>query len=418
MSTKFSIQRTIEPEESPFDRQQRISWWDQEKLSKAKILVVGAGAIGNETLKNLALLGIGNIYIVDFDTVSTSNLSRAVLFRTTDKDRQKAEIAAIRTKEMALQDDVCIQWFHGDAVWELGTGIFREMDIVLGCLDNVETRLFVNRQCWLTNTPWIDAGIYELGGHVTVFIPPELPCYECATTKEQREAARVRLSCDEFKRTLLKEGKMPTVQVTSSIVSAIQVQETLKLLCHQKVESGKKIYFQGKLNDFDVLKLPQRENCIGHVTYPEIHSLPLNNSVKLRAFLEYVSQETFSGEGATLDYRGEDRAFVISAKCKTCAKSINFNRPNFRIFDWEAICSDCRSSFGKDAKNDVSKDEMKTIGNKQTVSDFSLKETSESILNMSLWQLGVPHRHVVAVRAKDQSYKYYELSQGNPFIEV
>ena len=72
---KFIVDKIIDNENNQFDRQQRIDWWSQEKLEKAKVMVVGAGAIGNETLKNLALLGIGNIFIVDFDTISTSNLS-------------------------------------------------------------------------------------------------------------------------------------------------------------------------------------------------------------------------------------------------------------------------------------------------------------------------------------------------------
>jgi adenylyltransferase/sulfurtransferase len=85
------------------------------------------------------------------------------------------------------------------------------MNLVLGCLDNIETRFAVNKRCWLANTPWIDAGIYELGGHVTVYIPPEAPCYQCGATKEQLAAARRRYSCDDFKRTVLEESKMPTV---------------------------------------------------------------------------------------------------------------------------------------------------------------------------------------------------------------
>ncbi|MEH2165137.1 MAG: ThiF family adenylyltransferase [Nostoc sp.] len=411
MSAKFFIDKVIEAEESPFDRQTRISWWDQEKLRNAKVLVVGAGAIGNETLKNLALLGIGNIYIVDFDTVSTSNLSRTVLFRKTDKGKQKAEVAAIRTKELALQEDACVHWFHGDAVWELGTGVFREMDVVLGCLDNVETRFFVNRQCWLANTPWIDAGIYELGGHVTVFTPPEPPCYECGVSNEQRAAARKRYSCDDFKRTLLEEGKMPTVQVTSSLVSAIQVQETLKLLCGQRVESGKKIYFQGKVNDFDILNLPKNHNCFGHVSYPEIISLPLTNSIKLREFLEFVSKEQLSGLGATLDYRG-DRTFVVSVVCKSCGKSIKLNKPSFRIFDVETICANCQGGV----VNNLVQSEQVSV--KQTIAEFNLAQTSDELLNISLWQLGIPYRHVVAVHDQEQNYKYYELSQDNSFIQV
>jgi len=413
MKTQFSITKITDLEDNPFDRQQRISGWDQQKLKDAHVLVVGAGAIGNETLKNLALLGVGNIYIADFDTISTSNLSRTVLFRKADKGKLKAEVAAMRTKELALAEDVNIHYFHGDIVWELGTGVFRSMNLVLGCLDNVETRLAVNKQCWLANTPWIDAGIYELAGHVAVYIPPEPPCYQCGVTKEQLRAARIRYSCDDFKRTVLEEGKMPTVQVTSSIVSAIQVQEAVKLLCDQKVESGKRIYFQGRVNDFDILTLNKNENCYGHATYPEIISLPLSHSVSLREFLEFISQDNWSGADATLDFRS-DRTFVQSVSCKSCGVEIPLNKPSFRIFDTETICRNCIQN-GVD-KNDVSRNEQ--VSSKQSISEFSLSHTPEDLLNMSLWQLGVPHRHVVAVYDRDHNYKYYELSLDNPFTEV
>ncbi len=274
-SERFAVTGIVDPEQNPFDRQERIDWWDQQRLKCAKVLVVGAGAIGNETLKNLALLGIGNIYIADFDVVSTSNLSRTVLFRRGDKGKKKARIAAERTRELSLLQDVRVHWFHGDVVWELGSGVFRSVDLVLGCLDNVETRLAINRQCWLVGRPWIDSGILELGGHVTVFIPPDPPCYQCAATTQQLTSARKRYSCDDFKRASFSEGKMPTVQVTSSLISAIQVQEAVKLLCGQKVLSGHKLYYQVRLNDFDVMRLPVSECCTGHVTYPEITPVTL-----------------------------------------------------------------------------------------------------------------------------------------------
>jgi len=57
-----------------------ISWWDREKVQNAKVMVIGAGALGNEVIKNLALMGIGHIFIVDFDKIEAANLSRSVLF--------------------------------------------------------------------------------------------------------------------------------------------------------------------------------------------------------------------------------------------------------------------------------------------------------------------------------------------------
>ena len=61
-----------------YSRLRLIGWWDQEKIASAKILVVGAGALGNEVLKNLALLGLGHVYLIDFDEIQDSNLTRSV----------------------------------------------------------------------------------------------------------------------------------------------------------------------------------------------------------------------------------------------------------------------------------------------------------------------------------------------------
>src|SRR5579885_420265 len=91
---KISTDSIHEANDDRFHRFRLISWWDQQKLRDAKVLVVGAGALGNEIVKNLALLGIGNILIADLDRVENSNLSRSVLFREADNGRPKAEVAA------------------------------------------------------------------------------------------------------------------------------------------------------------------------------------------------------------------------------------------------------------------------------------------------------------------------------------
>ncbi|MDH4136846.1 MAG: ThiF family adenylyltransferase, partial [Anaerolineae bacterium] len=86
-----------------------ISWWEREKVQAAKMMIVGAGALGNEVLKNLALMGVGHLFIVDFDTIEAANLSRSVLFRPEDNGKKKAEVAARRIKE--LNPDIQVQFF-------------------------------------------------------------------------------------------------------------------------------------------------------------------------------------------------------------------------------------------------------------------------------------------------------------------
>jgi adenylyltransferase/sulfurtransferase len=409
---KFKIESTVNIEENPTDRQERISWWSQEKLKKAKVMVVGAGAIGNETLKNLALLGIGNIFIVDFDTISTSNLSRTVLFRKGDVGEKKAEVAAKRVKELAFYDDINVDWFHGDLVWDLGTGVYEEMDLVLGCLDNVEARMSINKQCWLTKTPWIDSGMYELGMRVEFYHPPEGPCYQCNLTPQQIINSNKRYSCDYAKLKAFEEDKMPTTQITSAIVSAIQVQEAIKFLCGQNVVIGKKIYFQGKSNDFDIFSKKIDENCIAHASYPDVTEIPLDIHSTLQDFLNYISQEKYSGQGAFLDFRG-DRTFIKTVSCRTCSDNIDIMRPTFRIDAEEFICQNCRKSG-----NTYSQTDSNTLTKKETQEVFSLENTNEGLLNFTLHQLGVPHVQILAVLDRKNEYKYYKLLDKTIFKTI
>ena len=70
--------------EDRFSRFRLIPWWDQEKISNCRLLVVGAGALGNEILKNAALLGFRHVVVIDLDRIEESNLSRTVLYRESD----------------------------------------------------------------------------------------------------------------------------------------------------------------------------------------------------------------------------------------------------------------------------------------------------------------------------------------------
>ena len=136
-----------------------IDWFDIERVRSAKVLVIGAGAIGNEVLKNLALLGFGHVFILDRDIIEMSNLSRSVLYRASDSGRDKAAAAAEAVR--ALNPNVKVSWRTGDVTLDLGLGLLRRMDVVIGCLDNPEARLYINRASWKVGKAWIDAG-YEV----------------------------------------------------------------------------------------------------------------------------------------------------------------------------------------------------------------------------------------------------------------
>src|SRR3982750_1545992 len=92
--------------EDKYSRLRLISWWDQEKISRCRLLVIGAGALGNEILKNAALLGFTKVIVVDLDRIEESNLSRAVLFRAEDVGASKAEVASRAYRDLAPEASI------------------------------------------------------------------------------------------------------------------------------------------------------------------------------------------------------------------------------------------------------------------------------------------------------------------------
>ena len=163
------------------------------RLVRAKILLIGAGALGNEILKNLALLGVGRVFVADRDRIETSNLSRSVLFRQEDCGRPKSQVAAAAAA--AIYPDMRIQPFYGNIVYELGLGVYRWADVILAALDNREARVAINRAAARAGKTWIDGAIERLDGVARVFDSACGPCYECTMNETDWKMLESRRSC-------------------------------------------------------------------------------------------------------------------------------------------------------------------------------------------------------------------------------
>ena len=319
-----------------YSRLKLIGWWDQQKLTDARILVVGAGALGNEVLKNLALIGIGKITLIDFDTIENSNLSRSVLFRASDAGKLKADVAAAAVRD--LNPDVCVETIPGNVLVEIGLGMVREMDLVIACLDNRESRLWVNRMCWKVGTPWIDGGIQEINGVAKVFVPPDGACYECAMTERDYQLIQLRYSCPLLKREDLQQGKVPTAPTIASIIGAIQVQEALKLLHGLPTDHGTALVFNGVANQFYKSSFQHREDCLSHEYYDPIIESPLsfeNSLLEVSRWLE-KEKETIT-EALILD-----RDLVTTLDCGACGNCQDVMQPLPLVSMQDAQCPGCK----------------------------------------------------------------------------
>ncbi|MEU4536138.1 ThiF family adenylyltransferase [Streptosporangium sp. NPDC023825] len=178
-----------------FARQRTIPGWDQERLTAATAVIVGVGALGNETAKNLALAGVGRLILCDPDTVSATNLSRTVLLGPGDVGSPKVTAAAGALRR--LVPGLEVETRATDLVAGIGLGELADADVVVGCVDTIEARMRLLGRCALVGAPLLDGGTHPWGGEVRVRVSPEEACYACTLTAHQRGASDLPWSCSE-----------------------------------------------------------------------------------------------------------------------------------------------------------------------------------------------------------------------------
>ena len=233
--------------EDRYARHHLLEGWDQRRLAEARVLVAGVGAVGNEVVKLLALMGVEHLLLVDFDTIELSNLTRSVLFRETDVGGSKAQVGAERAR--ALNPDVHAQGIHGNLEFDVGLGAYRRMDVVIGCLDSINARLALNRACNRAGVPWINTGIEATLAEVALFAGRDTDqleaCFECAMSETLWERRNQRFSCGGLRATL-PENTVPTTAVVASLAAAYAVNEVMLLLHGRKKGVGRWVLGNGK----------------------------------------------------------------------------------------------------------------------------------------------------------------------------
>jgi len=360
-----------------------ISWWERDKVANTKVMVVGAGALGNEVVKNLTLMGVGHIFIVDFDTIELANLSRSILFRESDSGRKKAEVAAARAKE--INPNVHVQYFHGDITTDLGLGVFRRMDVIIGCLDNREARLSVNRFSYWINKPWVDGAIQEFFGLARVFVPGEGACFECTLTEQARRDLSIRYSCPLLARENILLGKVPTTPTIASIIAGIQSQEALKLIHDKPIEPGKVLHFNGMTNEVHTTAYTPVEDCESHWTYGDITELPLRaDTTTLDTMLQIAQRDL--GPDAVIEL---DQELIVSLSCPQCGTHEEVLQPISEVGFNRAHCPVCKLLRETEMTHNIQGD-----GN---------------FLSRTLASIGVPPLHILRAYNTEE-YRFYELN--------
>lgn len=362
------------------------SVWDVEVVRGARALVVGAGALGNEVAKNLAMMGVKSIVVADRDVVEVSNLTRSVFFREADHGAPKAEVLTRRLAE--LNRDLRTHALDGDIGSTIGLGLVRRMDMIFSCLDNRLARCEVNLMCQKVAKPWVDGSMENLLGDVTVFLPDAGPCYRCTLNVLDEQIIAKATSCRGVALQNLKEGKVPTISTMGSIIAALQVQEGLKLLHGDLRHSlaGRRLVVNCQINDFYAVQHERREECQGHFRFGDINEVVQWTSAGTtpRDLIERYERDFGRGGHLSLG-----REAILGLQCEACGEARSFERARHRVSVAEAVCPQCGELCLLDSKHVV--------------------RAEDAYADWTLERLGVPRLDVLEVRGGTGSV-WYELT--------
>ncbi len=377
-----------------FSRFELISWWDQERLATAKVVVIGAGALGNEIVKNLALLGIGRVFLADLDTVENSNLSRSVLFRAADCGRAKVDVAAERGKE--IYPDMRVRPFRGNVVYELGLGIYRWADVIIGGLDNREARVAINSAAARTGKVWIDGAIERLDGVARVFDPACGPCYECTMSETDWKMLEARRSCALLTRDQMEAGKVPTTPTTASIIAGTQVQEAVKFLHGMDTISGQGFVFDGTYHQSYLVTYTQKDDCPAHDPFEPIEAWDRTVSELTVGELHDRVCSDLGSSDAVIELNHD---LLSGLQCPTCDNV----EPRFtslaRVTESDGVCPTCGEQRVPQTYHSIGRE----LGNAATLREKTLAE------------IGVPPWDIVGGRVGLQQ-RFYELIGDRPAV--
>lgn len=217
----------------------------QDKLTRSTVVVVGCGGLGSLVLTYLACAGIGRLAFIDFDVVSETNLNRQFLHSEKDIGMPKA----LSAKEwlQTINSEIELIAIQENLTKENIDRLIDTADVVVDCVDNIETRILLGRECLRRNIPLIEGGVQGFYGWI-MSIRPESACLECIGY----ENAKV-------------ETPVPIIGTTAGVVGSLQANECIKIILDiEGTLFGTMLQYDGITASLDRIEVQKNDSCKAH----------------------------------------------------------------------------------------------------------------------------------------------------------
>lgn len=311
-----------------FHSRETLAGYDRTVMEEAVVTFVGAGMLGNNAAQTLALSGVREIRVVDFDVIDPSNLTRSPLFRREharlEKPRAKARELTASVLAISYADAPRVR-FATARLEELGLGALVGSSVVVGAVDNHAARALLADWTRLLGIPYVESGVAGHSGHVSVFrnATADEPCWRCAFPMVETGG----LSCGKYAAAVSAAGRIPATQALGATFGAGLLAEHAILALHGEFPlAGSMLELDLRSGRTNVLRVTADPDCPGaHRHWRDIRAL----SVGPRDPLEHVF--------AALDHEiAQPRIrlpfpYVVEAPCANCGASVRLGKPDFAI---------------------------------------------------------------------------------------
>jgi len=252
--------KKIGSDKERYNRQLLLKEWDQKKLQDSCVLIAGVGALGSVVALNLAMMGVGKLILVDFDTVELSNLSKQLLYREDDLNKPKVKIAKKRLQE--VNSEIKIVALNKD-IRKVDTSYFEKCNVIVDGLDSFEVRRWLNSMCVSLSKPLVHGGFYGWYGNVQVVIPFKTACLECQPLIPPEKLQKMCTPPGRVRRKVkVEEEKIPTVASIATVIGGIQTQEVLKILLGIPNILENYVFYDGVSQSLTKIKLERNPECV------------------------------------------------------------------------------------------------------------------------------------------------------------
>ena len=246
----------------------------QNKLTKAKVLVIGAGGLGCPVLQYLTAAGVGTIGIIDYDVVSASNLQRQVLFGSSSLGQNKA--IAAKKRLIDLNNTIKINAYPEKLIHKNALKLFKNYDIIVDGTDNFATRYLINDASVITNKPLVYGAIYKFEGQVSVFNYQNGPSYRCLFPIPPKRG------------TIPNCSEIGVLGVLPGIIGSMQANEVLKIILELgDMLSGKLFCYNALTTQTTTLIINKSKNEINKV----LSNIDSFQNIKEESNCDFLPQE-------------------------------------------------------------------------------------------------------------------------------